>query len=442
MNKKIKSKFYIIVILFCLYICLEIILSNIPFVDNLPAIVKCVFQKPSDKSILYLVFNILKSLFIGVLGAVIYDIVMIQMPKTNNKMKHSMLLNNIVYNIENIISVYLLTNNYNTDFSNLNRDKLKETKLCLTNEAIYYKDLHSDFCDKSYIFNTYKKCVNEIIESANKILVSKYPIREKYEEKIDELMKNDLIQLIAQKKYPDATSKEYPFQPSMSKAFKFNFNQILALYDIYLNISSLIEKNYELPVYGRVDKSVYLDSFYNGMLFYSEQLIEKEFNLSFIEDAKDEVLLLKHSNSIKDKEKYDNFFYYLYAITKVVDEIYYDIVIYENFNAELLLKTWIDLLKHCISILNNEEILNKTFMILPLYLFKQHLKLYNNEDEKFLKEFFNSNIGYFDSNLEEKFAYYVLIYEKNKAKEIYESANESFKKEITKSPYWKSYLNL
>lgn len=81
-------------------------------------------------------------------------------------------------------------------------------------------------------------------------------------------------------------------------------------------------------------------------------------------------------------------------------------------------------------------------MILPLYLFKQHLKLYNNADEKFLIEFFNSNISYFDSNLEEKFAYYVLIYEKNKAKEIYESANESFKKEITKSPYWKSYLNL
>lgn len=442
MNIKIKSKFYIIAILFCLYICIEIILSNIPLIDNLPATVKYVFQKPSDKSILFLVFNVLKSLFIGVLGAVIYDIVMIQMPKINNIMKHSMSLNNIVYNIENIISVYLLTNNYNTDFSNLNKDNLKETRLCLTNEAIYYKELHSDSCDKLYIFSTYKKCVNEIIESANKILVSKYPISEKYEEKIDELIKNDLIQLIAQKKYPDATSKEYPLQPSMSNAFRFNFNQILNLYDIYLNTNSLIEKDYKLPVYGRVDKSVYLDSFCNGMLFYSEQLIEKEFNLSFIEDAKDEVLLLKHSNSIEDKEKYDNFFYYLYAIAKVVDEIYYDVVIYENFNAELLLKTWIDLLKHCISILNDEEIYNKIFMILPLYLFKQHLKLYNSEDEKFLKKFFNSNIGYFDYNLEEKFAYFVLIYEKNKAKEIYESANENFKKEITKSPYWKLYLNL
>lgn len=202
----------VIAIIFILYICLEIILSNIPFIANFPVIVKIVFQKPSDKSVLYLVINILKSLLIGVLGAIIYDIVMIQIPKINNKIKHRQSLNIIVYNIENIISIYLLTNNFNTDFFNLKSNGFKETKLCLTNEAIYYKDLHSDFCDKSYIFNTYKKSVNEIIESANKILVSKYPISENYEEKIDELMKNDFIQLISQKKYPDATSIDYPFQ--------------------------------------------------------------------------------------------------------------------------------------------------------------------------------------------------------------------------------------
>lgn len=108
----------------------------------------------------------------------------------------------------------------------------------------------------------------------------------------------------------------------------------------------------------------------------------------------------------------------------------------------MLLKTWIDLLKYCISILNDDEILNKIYMILPLYLFKQHLNLYNREDEKFLKEFYDLNLGYFDHNFEIKFAYYVLMFEKSKAKEIYENAHDSFKKEITKSPYWNLYLNL
>lgn len=432
-NKKIIPR-VIIIIAIILFIFIEIKMSDIPFVKGTPLLIELLFQKPLDSTFSYLLFNTSKSILIGVFGACLYDIILVQLPKwLININKHKEKLNEILFSIENIISIYLLTNGYDSSLSNLSDEKFSNTGICLTNETIYYKDVHDEYYDKIYIFDSYKKNVSNILSAAKKILNARFPIPPKYEDYLDQLVSANFITFIQKRKFAETTEPNQPFKLSLSNAFSFKPDYIKNLHNFYIKIKRITKYNKEF-LFKRINKKEYLEDFIGGLIFCgADRFLNRDYLFSDVDDIKE---LLKMS--VGDSKFYKN----VDSVVKLSDEI--EIAYHESMklgydDPDYILKKWVELLNYCTNLFDDKKTSSAVDVLIEYYKFKTYMKDINDEDIDFLKTYVKKNKDY---PTEKLFFCYVLSKDLDNAKLVYGALDKVKRAEVMKSPIWDIYKDL
>ena len=444
-RKKIHSLLFagiriIVPMLILLYVIIEIKLSSIPFINNVPCIFSVLFQKPSEESVSYLVFNIVRSLVIGVFGALLYDMFAVRIPKYDNISKHKATIERILMNVEEIIAIYLLSNGYeNSNFSNLKSENFENTGICLTNEVKYYKDEEYNYCNKFYIFKSYKKNVDNIKICIDRILNSRFPLPHKYEIVLNKLVTSDFISYINRRNLPAIANPNIPFEHTISFNFKYFF--INNLYDYYEELKHLVTycDNYLLK---RIEKKEYLNGYLDGIVFCgAERFLYKETLTSDIDDIKEIITMYKNDDS-----KNNNFIKVLSVvcgISKEVEKAYFESLNIDYDNSEEILYKWVNLLKYCISLLSDTDLCSNTARIdiyIEYYRYKYNLNTFDNNDKEYLNEFINANIELFTAT--KLFYCYVLSKNIQNARNLFNSLDNGQKQEVMNSPLWDIYSNL
>ncbi len=430
----------IVPMLTLLYVIIEIKLSSIPFINNVPYIISVLFQKPSEESILYLVLNIVRSLAIGIFGALLYDIFAVRIPKYNNVSKHKATIERILMNVEETIAIYLLSNGYdNSNFSNLQSENFENTGICLTNEVIYYKDEGYNYCDKFYIFKSYKKNVDNIKICIDRILNSRFPLPHKYEIVLNKLATSDFISYINRRNLPEIANPNIPFDHTISFNFKYIF--INSLYDCYKELKYLVaySDNYLLK---KIEGKEYLNGFLDGIIFCgADRFLNKETLTSDIDDIKEIITMYKNGPSK------NNYFLKILSvvcgISKEVEKAYFESLNIDYDNSEEILYKWANLLKYCISLLSDNDLCSKTARIdiyIEYYRYKYNLNTFDNNDKEYLNKFISANKELFAAT--KLFYCYVLSRDLQNARNLFDSLDNVQKQEVMKSPMWDIYSNL